>query len=110
VGWVIDFASDHDDRLAGFSQDVGYIIVFGCNPRARVNHKEHCVSLFNRHLRLPSSLRRDAVVRARLDASRIDQSEGSAAPFGLGVKAISRDSRHIVDYGCPRSDDPIEEG
>ena len=61
-------------------------------------------------LRLSAGSARDLVaVGAGVDAGRVDQREGAAAPLRQRVEPIARDARRIVDDRQAAPDQPVEE-
>ena len=102
---IIDLVDHQNDRLAALAQHGGNVFVVSGHAGAAVGKKENHIAGVDGDFGLTAHLLEQDIVRARLDAAGVDQTELSPAPFALAVDAVARDARGILhDRDAPPRD------
>ena len=99
-----------DDGLAALLEHDGDIAVGGGQTRADVAHEDDDVGIVNGDLRLHLHLCQNDIVGLGLDASRVDEDELAAVPFGLAVDAVAGDTGGVLHDGATLADELVKQG
>ena len=91
------------------SQDRRQLLVARSDPYLRVDDEEHEVGLGDRGTGLFPDLLYQRRGIGDVDAARVDEQEPVAGPLAQDFLAIAGHSGCLVDDGCPRAREPVDE-
>ena len=106
----IAFVDAQDDRLAALFEHGRHFLIGGYHPRGEVGDHDNDVGQLNGKLGLPAHLGKNDVIRRGLNTAGVHQADHTAAPFGIGINAVSGDPGRVVYNGQAAPDYFIEQG
>ena len=108
--YAVTLVDAGDDGLSALFEHNGDVAVAGGQSRSDVAHKDDDVCRVNGKLSLHAHLREDDVVGLGLNASRVDHGQLFAAPLGLAVDAVTRNTGGVLHNGATLADQFIKQG
>jgi len=96
-------------RLAALFQHHRNVAVVGSESGANVAHKNDDVSGLNSHLRLLTHLFQNQIIGFGLNSARINENHTLAAPFGLAVDAVARNTGSVLNNRTTLPDELIKQ-
>jgi hypothetical protein len=106
---IVDLVSDQHHRLVRRAQDLGELLVAGCDAGSRVGQEEHEVGLGYGRLRLLGDRARNRVRAGDVDTTRVDQQEPLAVPLADKLLPVARDARRLVHDRRARLGQAVDE-
>ena len=106
----VGLVGDEEHRLLAATQQLDRALVGRGEPRHRVEHADDDVGLGDRQLDLAGDALLHRIVALGVEAAGVDQRVTAAAEPRVGVVAVTRDARLVVDDGELLPHETVEEG
>ena len=99
-----------DDRLAALLEHRRDLLIGGCHTGLQVGDQHDHIRAVDRQLCLPAHLRKDHIVRIRLDPAGVHQHDLPAAPLARTIDPVAGDAGGILHNTDPRTGQFIKQG